>query len=150
TLSARADRIEARATGLTITDYKTGTPPKKADVLDGRAPQLPLEAAIALRGGFSGLDAHTIACLRYVQASGGEPAGTTHEFTEDLGALADNAWSKLEALVSLYDRVETPYQALRRPGTRYAYDAYEHLARVKAWTDAHETEAAADGEGGET
>ncbi|MEL6375063.1 MAG: double-strand break repair protein AddB, partial [Pseudomonadota bacterium] len=30
TLSARADRIEARATGLTITDYKTGTPPKKA------------------------------------------------------------------------------------------------------------------------
>ena len=43
--------------------------------MQGEAPQLPLEAAIAAAGGFTGLAAGTVAVLRYISGSGGEPPG---------------------------------------------------------------------------
>ena len=56
TLTARADRIDWLTDGsLTIIDYKTGAIPKQDEVAAGFAPQLPLEAAIALGGGFKGI-----------------------------------------------------------------------------------------------
>ena len=59
TLTARADRIDVGKAGLVITDYKTGGNIKDlaSRATQGEAPQLPLEAAIAAAGGFTGLPA---------------------------------------------------------------------------------------------
>ena len=52
-LSARADRIEARADGnFAVLDYKTGAPPSGKQVRIGLSPQLTLTAAMLREGGF--------------------------------------------------------------------------------------------------
>ena len=52
TLTVRADRIDVGERGLIITDYKSGQSlvDLKARANAGRAPQLPLEAAVAASG----------------------------------------------------------------------------------------------------
>lgn len=143
TLTARADRIDDNADGLIITDYKTGAPPREKAVLSNKAPQLPLEAAIAMRGaGFPGLAGRPVAGLRYIRASGGEPPGAeTLVRCEDIAALAAKAIDGLQKLVSRYDIKETPYRAVRRPGFRYEYDDYADLARVAEWSSHVDEEA---------
>lgn len=48
-LHAKADRVEQGGAGMVIVDFKTGTPPTKAQLKDGTKPQLPLEAWMATR-----------------------------------------------------------------------------------------------------
>ncbi len=147
TLTARADRIDVSPAGLVLTDYKTGTPPDNKFVLDGTAPQLPLEAAIARTKGFAGLETDTIGALRYIRASGGTPAGREHTIkTDDIHALADFCIERLGKLVSAYDDPRQPYRAVRRARFDYRYDDFAHLARVAEWLggdDVEDGEAAA-------
>ena len=143
TLTARADRIDAGTNGLIITDYKTGVIPAESAVQNGRAPQLPLEAAIALgAAGFPGLTGQPVHKLRYIRASGGEPPGEEkHVKSDDVAALASAAIDGLLALIAHYDNEATPYRAVRRPGFRYDYDDYAHLARVAEWSGHSDEEA---------
>ena len=137
TLKARADRIDMCEDGLVITDYKTG-----ADLyglarraLAGEAPQLPLEAVIAMEGGFAGLTKARVKALRYISASGGQPPGDeTCLRTNDIGALANDARDGLVRLIAEFDLEATPYRAVRRARFNYKYDAYAHLARVAEWS----------------
>jgi ATP-dependent helicase/nuclease subunit B len=136
TLSGRADRIDMREDGtLAIYDYKTGSVPTAAKVDSGNAPQLALEAAIAQRGGFSGLAAEPVCRLAYIRArgygAGGEERDAGKELSPD--ALAAEALENLEGLVSAYAVGTRGYQAMRRKGFDYRYDDYAHLARVKEW-----------------
>ena len=136
-LTSRADRIDVRGDGIVITDYKTGANLNalRSEAERGIAPQLALEAAIALAGGFVGLKSDCIAALRYISASGGEPPGAQIDLkSPDLAALAAEARSGLEKLIALFDREETPYTALRRPRFSYDFDDYAHLARVAEWS----------------
>lgn len=136
-LTARADRVDLTPAGPIITDYKTGAGIKglASRAADGRAPQLPLEAAIALAGGFSQVPAGPVAGLRYISASGGEPPGSQAAVGNgNPAALAEDARKGLEALIALFDRETTPYSALRRNGFRYDYDDFAHLARIAEWT----------------
>jgi ATP-dependent helicase/nuclease subunit B len=140
-LTARADRIDARADGLIITDYKTGQFPPDGKVLDLVAPQLPLEAAIALapeaEGGFAEVPKLPVSVLRYIRASGAEPAGEERDVKcEDAGALAARALAGLKRQVARFDDAATPYTALRRARFSYDYDEYAHLARVAEWSAA--------------
>lgn len=144
TLTARADRIDHGAAGLVITDYKTGQVPSDRAVLAGEAPQLPLEAAIA-RGeaGFAETPERTVAALRYIRASGGDPPGAERTVKiDDVAALADEALERLGRLVAQFDDETTPYRALRRARFAYDYDDYAHLARVAEWAAAAEEEEA--------
>ncbi len=75
TLRARADRIDITPDGLAIIDYKTGQPPTTKAVLSNASPQLPLEAAIALTGGFPDTPAAAVKSLSYIRVTGGEPPG---------------------------------------------------------------------------
>ena len=78
TLKARADRIDVGDGGLVITDYKTGNVEDAGQHAPSRAeaPQLPLEAAIAAAGGFTGhRRAARVAGCATSRASGGEPPG---------------------------------------------------------------------------
>lgn len=143
TLSARADRIDDLGTGIVITDYKTGAAPNDAAVKSGRSPQLPLEAAIALsETGFAHLVGRSVQALRYIRASGSEPPGEERVVkTDDVTTLANEARAGLEQLIATFDNPQTPYRAIRRPGYRYDYDAYAHLARVAEWSAHVEDEA---------
>jgi ATP-dependent helicase/nuclease subunit B len=138
TLTAKADRIELLGDGaIAIADYKTGSPPSAAQVMSGLNPQLTLEAAIALEGGFPGVAARTVAELVYVALKGAAVAG--EEQVLDLGesdpdAQAAAAKAGLIRFVSAFDSADTPY--LSKPRVlleRFAGD-YDHLARVKEWS----------------
>ncbi|MFN0219084.1 MAG: double-strand break repair protein AddB [Hyphomicrobium sp.] len=143
-ITARADRIDEGRGGLTITDYKTGSLPGDRVVSTGRSPQLPLEAAIALgEVGFPGTSSRAVAALRYIRASGGEPPGEEKYIKcESVAGLAAAALTGLAELVAKFDSAETPYRAIRRPGFRYDFDDYAHLARVAEWSAHVDDEAA--------
>jgi ATP-dependent helicase/nuclease subunit B len=137
TLQARADRIDIAAAGLTITDYKTvaNLTPLAQRALKGAAPQLALEAAIAMAGGFAGVTAKQVRALRYISASGGEPPGADLALDiDDIPTLVKQAVDGLARLIAHFDDETTPYRALRRSGFRYDYDEYAHLARVAEWS----------------
>jgi ATP-dependent helicase/nuclease subunit B len=137
TLTARADRLDIIGGAITITDYKTGTPPNKNKVRSQKAPQLPLEAAIALAGGFGTVQKMPVAALRYIRASGGEPAGEESIVASaDSAELAAASLAGLEALVAKFDLEATPYAVTRRATFSYDYDEFAHLARVAEWSTA--------------
>lgn len=136
-LTARADRIDVCEDGqLALYDYKTGAPPTGRHVAELFAPQLPLEAAIAAAGGFEGVEGAAVRDLLYVRASGREPPGEIRSAATTAPAeLAETALNALSGLIASFDDPETAYAPLRRPRLepKYRYDAYAHLARVKAW-----------------
>lgn len=135
-LRARADRIDMAPEGLVISDYKTGRIPSTREVESGLAPQLPLEAAIAQAGMFPGVTARPVTALRYIRATGGEPAGEEMLVTPKGATVAEIAATALENLAGLiaeFDDEATPYRALRRRSFDYTYDDYAHLARLGEW-----------------
>jgi ATP-dependent helicase/nuclease subunit B len=139
TLTARADRIDVwRDGGLTIIDYKTGTLPKKEDIELGFAPQLTLEAAMALAGAFEGVAGTEIAELAHWKLSGNREGGTVDRIKGDLMALADAALTGLIALVRDFNDDNAAYAAT--PDAAYAptYDDYAHLARNIEWLSERE------------
>jgi ATP-dependent helicase/nuclease subunit B len=116
--------------------------PKLDEVERGLAPQLPLEAAIAERGGFEGVAPAPVAGLEYWRLSGGRVAGEICERAGDparVKALADAALAGLAALVACFADPRTPYGAIVRPRPGPLYGEYLHLARVKEWLPAVET-----------
>ncbi|MCE9522705.1 MAG: PD-(D/E)XK nuclease family protein, partial [Alphaproteobacteria bacterium] len=142
TLTAKADRIEILpGDAIAIVDYKTGAPPSSKQVLSGLSPQLTLEAAIALDGGFAGITARSIAELLYVGLKGGAIAGEEKpvdfkDQTPDAEAL--RAKAGLQRFVAAFDASDMPY--LSKPRVlleRFAGD-YDHLARVKEWSSGGE------------
>jgi ATP-dependent helicase/nuclease subunit B len=139
TLTARADRIDVwRDGGLTIIDYKTGTLPKKEDIELGFAPQLTLEAAMALAGAFEGVAGSQIAELAHWKLSGNRDGGTIDRVKGDLMALAGAATAGLTALVRDFSADNAAYAAT--PDAAYAptYDDYAHLARNTEWLSERE------------
>jgi ATP-dependent helicase/nuclease subunit B len=144
-LAAKADRIDRlQAGGLVIIDYKTGRLPHPAEVAAGLAPQLPLEAAMALAGAFREVPGEAVAELAFWRLSGGTPAGEECRIEGDVQELARSARAGLLALIERFDDEATPYAARPRPEVGPAFSDYEHLARVKEWSAG----GASSGEGG--
>ncbi len=137
-LTARADRIDLlRSGGATLIDYKSGTPPGSNEVIVGLAPQLTLEAAILMRGGFEGLGNVTPERALYLKlggADGGRERPAQGEKGDDIAALAEKHFAELKALLDQFACEATPY--LSRPIPKFAsrYAEYDHLARVKEWS----------------
>lgn len=135
TLTATADRIDrVQADRLCIIDYKTGQPPNDKEVRLGKAPQLPLEALIAMEGGFEGLAPAPVAELAFWHLSGGEPAGHVRLLKEDPATLAAEAKDGLLRLIARFDDEATPYLSQPRPGWAPRHTDYAHLARVAEWS----------------
>ncbi len=143
TLSATADRIDRTHDGKWIVlDYKTGSPPKDSEVINGFSPQLPLEAAILTAGGFAKLPAGPIASLSFWHLHGRGEGGNEKTVKDDATKLAGEAREGLINLITKFDDAKTPYEA--RPNPEYApkYSDYEHLARVKEWSSGGDDGAA--------
>ena len=153
-LSARADRIERRSDRtFAILDYKTGQPPTGKQVRMGLSPQLTLEAAILRQGGFEGIPAGaSVSELTYVKLSGNTPPGDErilelkrdrNEAAQFPDEAADEARSKLEALIRKFESEATAYTSLNLSMWSNRYGSYDDLARIKEWS------AAGGVEGGE-
>ncbi len=148
TLTARADRIELNTDGsVTLVDYKTGTPPGIKEILVGFAPQLTLEAAMVLRDGFDlGRAVRSIdgVYLKLLGAKGGEVRPIDFKAN---GSFMDVSEKHYKSLLELLDQFRDPATAYPpRPFPKFAkrYNAYDHLARVKEWSQGSETESGGD------
>ncbi|MGL4311979.1 MAG: double-strand break repair protein AddB [Paracoccaceae bacterium] len=130
TLTARPDRIDLLDDGsLHIYDYKTGTIPSddQRKVFDK---QLPLEAAMAVRGGFSGLGPRRVAGATYI-GMGNDPKEKT--LILDADELAQ-VWEQLGRLIASYDDRSRGYPSRRAVFVETQEGDYDHLARFGEWT----------------
>ena len=137
TLHGRADRVDILQDGaLAILDLKTGTPPSGAQMADGRAPQLPLEAAMAARGAFAGIAALPVAELSHWHVSGGWEAGAVHDFRPKGGSLeevTEDTLIQVEALARAFLLSGRPFLARPHPARAPKGGEYDHLSRIREW-----------------
>ena len=90
---------------------------------------------LVVAGGFENIAAAAVGELAYWRLTGGEEAGEIKPVKADAMVLARDAEAGLRALVARFDDPATPY--LARPDAARAprFSDYEHLARVKEWSD---------------
>ena len=134
-LSARADRIDiAEAGTATLIDYKTGLAPSEKQMASGLSPQLPLEAAIAVAGGFEDAGAVNAGRLVFIRLTGGEPPGEVKEPSKH-GAmeLADDALEGLTRRIEAFDDEEVPYLPRVAPEFERTSRDFDHLGRYLEW-----------------
>ncbi|MGH6839420.1 MAG: double-strand break repair protein AddB [Methylocella sp.] len=146
-LTARADRIELNADGaVTLVDYKTGTPPGLKEVEVGFAPQLTLEAAMAVRDAFNlGWNIKTIEAL-YLKL-GGTRGGEEKPVDFTKANFMDVAEDHYRGLIALLNQFRDPSTAYPpRPFPKFAKrsNAYDHLARVQEWSRGGEDEGSGE------
>ncbi|MGE4062509.1 MAG: double-strand break repair protein AddB [Rhodospirillaceae bacterium] len=141
TLIAKADRIDETTGGLAVIDYKTGAVPSDKMVHAGFSPQLPLEAAMALAGGFADVPRAAVAEIAFWSLHGRKDGGEACEVKGDAGELAAQAREGLLKLIAAFDDPNTPYEARPNPDVAPVYSDYQHLARVKEWITAGEEES---------
>jgi ATP-dependent helicase/nuclease subunit B len=133
-LRGRADRIDIlNGGGAAILDYKTGSAPTDKQVKTLLTPQLPLEGAMAVAGGF--LSTGTIAPreLVYVRFLGGAEPGSWRAIDIDAREMAEKAQAWLEDRVARYDQQTTAYITRAIPYRTDIVGDYDHLARVGEW-----------------
>ncbi|MDD2706277.1 MAG: PD-(D/E)XK nuclease family protein, partial [Acidocella sp.] len=137
TLKGRADRIELGASGVSIIDYKTGTPPSGEKVKAGTAPQLPLEAVMAEAGAFGPEFQTSVTELAYLRLSGRAEAGDERTLfakkPDILREVIDSAAAALPALFETFADPATPYLAAPHPARRNDYDSYAGISRRAEW-----------------
>ncbi|MEL7428465.1 MAG: double-strand break repair protein AddB, partial [Pseudomonadota bacterium] len=137
TLRARADRIDVLGDGsVDVFDYKTGkspTPPQARTL----SPQLALEALIAERNGFEGIDTSRVNDMRYLRLRADAPVGKEKVFDKDhsIADIISNAADQLEKLIIAYRDERQGYVSRYAPfkETEMRGD-YDHLARVREWS----------------
>jgi len=127
--TAEADRVEIDGV-IKIIDYKTGSPPGFDYVEAGLDPQLAIEGII-----FSAIYGKPVAALEYWYLKGRDDVVEIKPYKKDIAELLDVTRKGLAELAAHFARADTPYAA--RPWSRYAlkYNDYEHLERIKEWSD---------------
>lgn len=145
TVRGIADRINLNIDGnIEIFDYKTGAMPSVESVKRGKAPQLPLEAALVSYGGFGKtLAEYNIAHYYYWQLKGGIEEGKEVKIDNILSKdlmLSEQHWQALQKLILAYYDEKQPYLSRPRPylmkeylSTVPRFGDYKHLARVLEW-----------------
>src|SRR5262249_55049476 len=135
TLTGRADRIDWFKDGsASVVDYKTGRAPSDKQIEELIAPQLPLEAAMLLKGGFETQYTSVVRTLVHVRLTGADPPGEEKIAKAEATAKALEALSELTALVARYDDQSQGYRSRERPFSVTDVGDYDHLARVREWS----------------
>ncbi|MBC7737107.1 MAG: double-strand break repair protein AddB [Candidatus Saccharibacteria bacterium] len=129
TLFGTPDRIDMLPDGrLHLVDYKTGTPPTKAQQ-EAFDKQLLLAAAMAERGGFADLGPVEVARISYLGLGSGDKAVET-EIDDTL--LAEQ-WARFTQLITAYADQTTGYVARRAVFESRFPLTYDHLSRFGEW-----------------
>lgn len=137
-LTARPDRIDLCDDGTAIVyDYKSGTPPKEAEVKHFDK-QLLLEAAMVMRGAFQDLGPRPVAQMRYVHLGGEGDTRTLALGPEDI----EETWTRLQGLIARYLSPDQGFAARRAMQFGRDIGDYDHLSRFGEWdmTDLPEPE----------
>ena len=135
TLYGRADRIDRlRAGGGVILDYKTGAPPTDPQVRGHLAPQLPLEGAVLMAGGFKEIGPLEPVELVYVRITGGAEAGAFKPVKTDAKVIAGRAAERLARRIAEFDDEKKAYESRVGPLFAKYQGDYDHLARVREWS----------------
>ncbi|MFT4074856.1 MAG: double-strand break repair protein AddB [Asticcacaulis sp.] len=136
-LTAKADRIEVRETGVDILDFKTGQPPSAKAVAAGFYPQLTLTAAILRHGGFAGIEAEKpVGELLYVQVTPDKTATRNAVQKGEIATdLAEKALAGLRQRLEAYADPDKPYLSWTAPQFQKVRGGdYDHLARLYEWS----------------
>ncbi len=128
TLYGTPDRIDLLPDGtLLLIDYKTGTPPTKAQqtVFDL---QLHLAAAMAERGGFTN-GPMAVSRISYIGLGASQKVEETVLNTPEI----DLIWARFVTLITAYQDPQTGYTARRAVFDTRTPGDYDHLARFGEW-----------------
>lgn len=140
TIFGKADRIELDASNrFAVFDYKSGAPPSNATTGRGLAPQLPITAALALRGAFKKVPATPdILELAHIGIGGTRPLDIQPIAVKNLTLveLAEQNWQRLESDLLAFALGERGYRARIAPAQSERDGDYDHLARVREWLSA--------------
>jgi ATP-dependent helicase/nuclease subunit B len=142
TLHGYADRIDVLAGGMAdILDYKTGSSPSKVQAYTLIAPQLALEGALLMHGGFTAIGRRKPAELAYVRlkANGNvieesilDPKGRPPKSGPQ---ISEEAWQRLEELLTDYGNQDRGYTSRALPFREGDTEGdYDHFARVLEWS----------------
>jgi ATP-dependent helicase/nuclease subunit B len=132
-LTCAADRIEIAPGYCAILDFKTGKPPTNDQVNSGLSPQLLLEAAMLMAGGFEGVPKATPTELVYWQFGGSKPATQLVDAEGGPAAAAEKALANLRRLLAKYADPAQAFYSKPRVQFLKPYDEYDLLARRKEW-----------------
>ena len=157
TLTAKADRIDAREERAAIIDYKTGSAPSRRDVINGKSPQLSLEAMLLTKRAFEDkfIDANHITLgywiltgkkdpIEIVSFEGYKPKGWDAPL--EISDLITNAEKGFKNLMQAFMSEVTPYTPII-PNSTHLFDdqkAYKHLARCDEWGIEGESDSGED------
>ncbi|MEL6219091.1 MAG: double-strand break repair protein AddB [Pseudomonadota bacterium] len=136
TVTARADRIDLRQDGsAAVFDYKSGSPPTAAALKEGKQLQIPIEAAILTRGGFTEAGARPVHDAAYLgltgkTGEGGVERRVPETLLEDPGTLLD----RLGLLLGHF-ATDGLYVARGRPAFLSFDGDYDHLSRRAEWEE---------------
>ena len=152
TLTGTVDRLDELDDGsLAIIDFKTGEPPKPAQVKSGLNAQLALEVTMQQKGVFDfkgPLSNQSVSKLGWVKLDGRTNKASfksaigakTDDTPDGLGELAEE---QLIGLIRQYRQPDQGYMSRPRPDFQFRYEGdYDHLARVKEWQIADDDEDA--------
>ena len=136
-LNARADRIDILQNGAArLIDYKTGVLPTAKQVKAGLNPQLTLEAAILLGGGFKMTPTSVTEALYLRIGSGRDGLKQTRAGDvegAEFGALSENHFAALKTLLGLYLQTTLPYLPRLREFKETQDADFDHLSRFLEW-----------------
>ncbi len=148
-LRGRADRIDRLDDGsLVLFDYKTGNYPSAQHVRDAKAPQLSLEAAMAVRGAFGDELKGEASALGYIRLRPDDELqvdfiGDDADKKADAAQLGEDAWNRLASLVQTYRKPDKDYRSKAKGESNKSWTSdYDHLARVKEWAVAEDGDEA--------
>ena len=135
-ITARADRIDIERDGfLRLVDYKTGAVPSIAQMKSGFAPQLTLEAYIAMQGGFRELQSLDVRDVVYVFVGGTAKGVAVTSLAEksDVMVEANKAFEGLLKLLEAFQNPTTAYIPRHNPKMEDEVSDYDHLSRKLEW-----------------
>jgi ATP-dependent helicase/nuclease subunit B len=128
TLFGTPDRIDLLPDGtLHLIDYKTGTPPTKAQQTTFEL-QLHLAAAMAERGGFTDAP-RLVSRISYIGLGSSEKVEEAPLTEGEINAI----WARFVTLIRAYGDPQTGYTARRAVFDSHARGDYDHLARFGEW-----------------
>src|SRR5690606_9849892 len=106
-ITGQADRVDLLADGtLEILDFKTGSPPAPAAMKAFEAPQLPVEALMAVNGGLKDVAPAPVSALTYIKIGLGpeafKPSGFALPDGMTVGHVADEVWRRMQLQIDYF------------------------------------------------